>query len=94
MISHFGCRAEKKHWIEHHDLRTGVLNFDTPNVVLVGAERIEARKRRLAEREAAKAVREQREAIEAKLAGLNERYAATLSQVREAEEKNPHCQWH
>jgi predicted GIY-YIG superfamily endonuclease len=75
----------EEHWIELHDLRTGVLNFDIPNVVLVGAERIEARKRRLAEREASKAVMDQRKDIEARLAGLNERYSETLRQVRDAE---------
>ena len=80
-------QSREEHWIEHHDLRTGVLNFDIPNVVLVGVERIEARKRRLAERETARAVKEQRATIEAKLAGVNERYMETLRQVREAEEE-------
>lgn len=78
-------QSREEHWIEHHDLRTGVMNFDIPNVVLVGAERIEARKRRLAERETAKAAREKRKGIEAKLAVLNERSTETLRQVRAAE---------
>ena len=79
-------QSREEHWIEHHDLCTGVFNFDIPNVVLVCAERVEARKARLAEREASRAVRVQRKSIEAKLTGLNERYTEKLRQVREAEE--------
>lgn len=79
-------QSREEHWIEHHDLYTGVFNFDIPNVVLVGAERVEARKARLAEREASRAVSVQRKSIEAKHTGLNERYTEKLRQVREAEE--------
>lgn len=48
------------HWIDHYDAKVGVLNFDAPNLVLVGAERAEARKRRIIEREAATVARAKR----------------------------------
>ena len=78
-------QSREEHWIEQYDLRSGVLNFDIPSVVLVGAERVEARKSRLAAREASRVLRERRKAIEVALEGLLERVSTKHQQVREAE---------
>ena len=85
-LSHW-LQAREEHWIEYYDRRCGVLNFDTPNVVLVGDERVEARRRRLAEWEASRTVREQRKAMEVKLENLAESLSGKNQRIRESEEK-------
>ena len=77
----------EEQWIGHYDSRCGVLNFDSPNVVLVGVDRAEARKRRLADREASRSVRERRKGIEVRLEGLLESLSTKHQQVREAEKR-------
>jgi predicted GIY-YIG superfamily endonuclease len=83
----FWLQSREEHWIRHHDIRSGVLNFDTPHVILVGAERVEARIRRLAEWKASRETRAQRRAIEDKLSVVRESLSIKNRCLREAEDR-------
>jgi len=78
-------QSKEEQWIDHYDVRSGVLNFDSPNLVLTGVERADARKLRFAEREASRATRERRRALEVALDELLKRLSTKHGQVREAE---------
>jgi hypothetical protein len=77
--------GREHYWIEHYDERVGVINFDKPNVVLVGEERIVARNRRLAEREVERANRQARVALSTKAACLCDSLYALQEEIDAAE---------
>lgn len=77
-------QSREEYWIEHYDRLVGVMNFDAPNVVLVGAERLETRNRRLAARETSRSMHEQRKSVEAELERINEHRSTIQQQLHEA----------
>lgn len=72
------------HWISHYDELVGVYNFDTPQMILTGEDRLLERKRRLAEKELRKAGAEKIKAIKTKMDCVWKRKYDLVDKIEEA----------